>query len=958
MAAVGATEERVTEVIDALGVAGVVGVAAVNAPDAVVVSGDTEAVERVVAELAGAGCRTRRLTVSHAFHSHHMDAVLKEFAEEISGLGYAEPSIPVVSNVTGRVAETGELTDSGYWARHIRDAVRYADGIRGLQERGVSAFVEIGPDSALISHIDATLNRSEQGQSIPVVVSAQRRDRSETVALVTALAAAHTGGLGLDWKKVFEDLTPRKVALPTYAFRHQHYWPEPSRQPSVVSDDPGNTVDSVFWEAVEGRDAKALAAELGVNGEVQSSLDTVLPALSEWRQRQREQSTVQGWRYDITWKRCSDPGPVHLDGAWILLTSDNADDEESTAVADALVRNGARILPVALTPEQAADPAALAERLRSVLAGSADTDAQQGLSAAGVVSLLGMDEGALPGYPDVPIGLGGTITLWKALADSGVDAPVWVVTRGAVSTGSADVLDSPVQALVWGLGRVAALEYPERWGGLVDLPARPDGRALDRLCAVVSGLDGEDQVAVRASGVHVRRLVRASRPAPGAVWRSRDTALITGGTGGLGARLARWLVANGTGHVVLASRRGPEAPGAEELRAELEGLGARVTIAACDAADREALAGLIERVDTPESPLRTVAHTAGVMHESTLVEQISLDEVAKVSAGKVTGAQNLVDLLNPGSLDAFILYASVSGVWGVGTQGAYAAANAYLDALAHHCRDRGIPATSIAWGPWDEGGMIADTESAEVILQRQGIPPMAPEPALSALHQALGAGDTFSAVADLDWELFAPTFTLTRPSALLRDLPDASRNFFDDDPAPVDTEHSELTQRLGGMSESDRREALLDLVVTYAAAVLGHASAETVPVDQPFQQLGFDSLIAVEFRNHLTNATGLHLPATLVFDHPTPTAVVDHLDTELFSGTEEAPTLGDGDAETRRLLASIPMAKLRSAGLLESLLQLADSSGEPAGAGEEEMEAIRSADIDTLVKRALPGTDL
>ncbi|WP_435112229.1 type I polyketide synthase, partial [Nocardiopsis synnemataformans] len=868
---------------------GRLGVAAVNGPSATVVSGEAGAVEEFLAVCEGRGVRARRVPVDYASHSAAVEAIRERLLEDLAPIVPRSSQVPFFSTLRDEVIDTAGL-DAQYWFENLRHPVGFHSGIRTLLESGHSLFVEVSAHPVLTIGVQETVDEAEAASA--VVVPSLRRDEGGAGRFLSSLGAAHVGGAAVDWDAVFTGLAgsgraPRRVDLPTYAFQHQHYWIEDERAGAGIAAVPPG--DSVFWEAVEGRDAKALAAELGVNGEVQSSLDTVLPALSEWRQRQREQSTVQGWRYDITWKRCPDPGPVHLDGTWLVLSTEAAGDI-ARGVTDALARNGVRTLSVTPDSKQSADPSALAERLRAVF--TELSDAHEELpSISGVVSLLGMDEGSHPDHPVVRVGLAATVNLLRALPEAGVDAPVWVVTRGAVSTGSVDVLDSPVQALVWGLGRVAALEYPERWGGLVDLPARPDGRALDRLCAVVSGLDGEDQVAVRASGVHVRRLVRASRPAPGAVWRSRDTALITGGTGGLGARLARWLVGNGTGHVVLTSRRGPEAPGAEELRAELEALGARVTIAACDAADREALAGLMERVDTPESPLRTVAHTAGVVRTETLA-RTSLEEIADIFSGKTAGADNLVDLVNADTVDTVLLYSSMSGVWGVGEHAAYAAANAYLDALAHHCRDRGIPATSIAWGSWGEGGMIDD--AAEAILGRQGLVTMSPESALAGLAGAVGEDRAFLGIADIDWERFTATFTVRRPSPLLRDLPDAR----EDKPGPDEERPEEhaLIQRLLGLSEDERQRALVELVRSHAAVVLGHGSPREIAPDRPFQQVGFDSLAAVELRNRLRNASGLRLTATVVFDHPTPTELAQHL------GQQLAPSPRNGKEELLKAL--------------------------------------------------------
>ncbi|WP_217146470.1 KR domain-containing protein, partial [Streptomyces sp. AC627_RSS907] len=199
--------------------------------------------------------------------------------------------------------------------------------------------------------------------------------------------------------------------------------------------------------------------------------------------------------------------------------------------------------------------------------------------------------------PELTAGTLGTLALLQAMGDVGLDAPLWCATRGAVSTGEADPVTHPAAAPVWGVGRVAALEYPQRWGGVVDLPADAGERAQRALAAALAGGAGEDQVAVRPAGLFAARLVRAGgadRPATGA-WRpGPGTVLITGGTGALGAHVARWLARAGAQHLLLTSRRGPDAPGAAALERELTALGAAVTVAACDAADRDALAATLD----------------------------------------------------------------------------------------------------------------------------------------------------------------------------------------------------------------------------------------------------------------------------------------------------------------------------------------------------------------------------
>ncbi|MFC7472485.1 beta-ketoacyl reductase [Actinomadura keratinilytica] len=293
---------------------------------------------------------------------------------------------------------------------------------------------------------------------------------------------------------------------------------------------------------------------------------------------------------------------------------------------------------------------------------------------------------------------------------------------------------APARAQLWGLGRVAALEHADRWGGLVDLPGTgtaPDAALWDDVVTALHGT--EDQLAVRPGAVLARRLVPAPRTTgAGPGWTPRGTVLITGGTGALARHVARRLAATGASHLVLAGRRGPDAPDADALREELTALGAQVTLAACDLSDRDSVAALLA-----EHPVDAVVHTAGVARLTPL-DRLTAAELAETNAAKVTGADLLDDLLGDRPLDAFVLFSSIAGVWGSGDHGAYAAANAHLDALAHRRRAAGRPATSVAWGPWAGSGMAADGGVLDD-LRRRGLTALQPEAAVDALFDALAA---------------------------------------------------------------------------------------------------------------------------------------------------------------------------------------------------------------------------
>ncbi|WP_158872550.1 SDR family NAD(P)-dependent oxidoreductase, partial [Streptomyces variegatus] len=783
--------------------------------------------------------------------------------------------------MTGGMATAEELCDPGYWVRHVRAAVRFADGVGALAEQGVRTFVELGPDGVL--------SAMGQDSADALFVPALRTDRPEAQTVTTAVTQAHVRGATVDWSAFFAGWGTRPVELPTYAFQRERYW---TVSEPAGAGDRADPVDQAFWDAVERADVARVAETLQVGAAERDSLSAVLPVLSAWRKRHRTESVVDSWRYRITWKPLAEAAPTVPAGTWLAVVPEALrSDEWVDATLSAMDGRGARTVVLTVGSAEG-DRAALARRLTELVA-------EEG-SVAGVLSFLALDETARPQHPGVTAGLWSTLELVRALGDADATAPLWCLTRGAVSVGRSDRLASPAQAQAWGLGRVVGLEHPDRWGGLVDVPETADEPALRRLLAVLAGSGDEDQIAVRASGVFVRRLAHAPRrTADGAPWRPRGTVLVTGGTGALGAEVARWLARNGAEHLILTSRRGIEAPGAGELRRELAGFGAEVTVAACDVADREALADLLAALP-PERPLRAVVHAAGVGQYAPLAG-MDADEFARVVTGKVAGARHLHELLLDTPLDAFVLFSSVSGIWGSGGQGAYAAANAYLDALAQQRRDSGRPATALAWGPWAEVGLAAADATGEAQLRRGGLLPLAPESAIAALQQAMDADDTALTIADVMWEQFLPGFAVARPRPLIGDLPAVRKVLDAERPHDTGLADSALARRLRGLSEADRGRALLELVRSETAAVLGHASPDDVAAERPFKELGFDSLTAVEFRNRLNSATGLTLPSTLVYDFPTAAVLAERLGRELrgagAQSTADEPVVAAGAAD-------------------------------------------------------------
>ncbi|MEG3631676.1 SDR family NAD(P)-dependent oxidoreductase, partial [Streptomyces poriticola] len=488
-----------------------------------------------------------------------------------------------------------------------------------------------------------------------------------------------------------------------------------------------------------------------------------------------------------------------------------------------------------------------------------------------VLAVVPAGDGAATGT-DVPeavrVALRDTLDLVQTWVAGESAARLVVLTRGAVVL--AGERPDLAGAAAWGLVRAAQSEHP---GRLVLADVDDDPASLAALPAALA--TGEPQLVIRAGAVRAARLVRATsaEPAvPAAPLGARGTVLVTGATGSLGALVARHLVAeHGARRLLLVSRQGRQ----PELAAELAAAGAEVRFAACDVADRDALAALLASVD-PEHPVTAVVHAAGVLDDG-VVAALTPDRLDTVLRPKADAAWHLHELT--GDLDAFVLFSSAAGLLGAPGQANYAAANAFLDALAAHRRAAGLPAVSIAWGPWADG-MAAQLDTRRA--SRAGLLPLDAALGLALFDAARAGAPTAPLAARLD---------LPGLRARAAELPPVLRALV---PAPARTapEPAEaLADTLASLPAAERKRRALDAVLRHTAEVLGHATADGVDRDRGFQQLGFDSLMSVELRNRLGAAAGLRLPATVIFDHPTPAALAAHLVAELAPGRPTVASL-------------------------------------------------------------------
>ncbi|WP_072535960.1 type I polyketide synthase, partial [Mycobacterium tuberculosis] len=440
------------------------------------------------------------------------------------------------------------------------------------------------------------------------------------------------------------------------------------------------------------------------------------------------------------------------------------------------------------------------------------------------------------------------------------------------------------------------------------------------------------------------------------------TVLITGGTGMAGSAVARHVVArHGVRNLVLVSRRGPDAPGAAELVAELAAAGAQVQVVACDAADRAALAKVIADIPV-QHPLSGVIHTAGALDDA-VVMSLTPDRVDVVLRSKVDAAWHLHELTRDLDVSAFVMFSSMAGLVGSSGQANYAAANSFLDALAAHRRAHGLPAISLGWGLWDQASaMTGGLDAADLArLGREGVLALSTADALQLFDTAMIVDEPFMLPAHIDFAALKVKFDGGTLPPMFVDLINAPTRRQVDDSLAAAKSKSALLQRLEGLPEDEQHAVLLDLVRSHIATVLGSASPEAIDPDRAFQELGFDSLTAVEMRNRLKSATGLALSPTLIFDYPNSAALAGYMRRELLgSSPQDTSAVAAGEAELQRIVASIPVKRLRQAGVLDLLLALANetetSGQDPALAPTAEQE-IADMDLDDLVNAAFRNDD-
>ena len=895
-------------------------IAAINGAESVVISGESEALATVKEILESLEIKTKQLQVSHGFHSHLMEPMLADFKAIASEITYNQPSIPLISNITGTKADESIATPD-YWVNHIRQPVKFAQSMETLHQEGYEVFLEIGPKPILLG-----MGRQCLPEDVGVWLPSLRPNQDDWQLLLQSLGELYVRGVKVDWLGFDQDYHRSKVTLPTYPFQRQRYWLETSDSPSQITadfDSENNTTEIVHL--LKDGNTQELAKQIEQAGQFSPEQVNFLPEMLEimvqQHQKQLVSETTKDFFYQVEWKhevvdtqtqRGIEPGH------WLIFADTTGVGEK---LAQQLSQSDCQCSLVYRSEEyqqlnestyqlNPAEPQEFEQLIEALGENSK-------LPLRGVIHLWSLDA---PKTQDLTItsleqaqgwGCGAVLSIVKALIKIKSVAKLWLVTRGAIAVKSSTESVSVAASPLWGMGRVIALEQPQMWGGMVDLDPRTSDTETEKLLQfLIHENQLEDHLALREDNSYVARLIKQSPTVPQGVKINSDaTYLITGGLGALGLHTARWMLEQGARHLVLCGRKQPDLE-AQQTIEELQKLGAQVLVLYGDISDEVDGTKIISQIEACLPPLRGIIHGAGVLDDA-LLHSMNWEQFTGVMAPKVKGAWHLHNLTQNKALDFFVCFSSMASVLGSPGQGNYAAANAFMDGLAHHRRSIGLPALSINWGPWAEAGMAASLDNRhQGRMVTSGITPLTSKQGLHILGQLLEQSLPQVGVLPVQWSVFQEQFSFGHQMPLLLELvgeTESQQKAFG-----TKTNQNQLLKRLESLPSGEQYHVLRTEIQTEVAKVLGLSDDQLPDFEQGFFELGMDSLMAVELRNRITQLLGVRLPSTLGFDFPNIEQLTKYLSSQVLQLSSE-----DDDQQLEK-------QKTSEANLLDEIEQASD----------------------------------
>ncbi|OLT63345.1 hypothetical protein BJP37_16995 [Moorena bouillonii PNG] len=862
MAVILTNEQQVTEAIQSL--SDKVSIAAINGPENIVISGESQAVQTVIARLRSQKVKSLKLPVSHAFHSHLMQPMVGDFAQVLSEISLHPPQIEIISNLTGKLA-TAEIATTEYWCDHVRGSVKFYQSMETLYQEGYQLCVEVGPKPSLLGMGKACLPKGKL-----TAIPSLRPGKPDSRQMLESLASLYKHGASVDWGRFHQHNPRRLVSLPTYPFERQRYW-----------------------------------------------LDTTsVKPLSPISYGQLSTPSYGDWLYQIAWRpKDVDSSDISTDiskssTTWLIFADKEGFGERfGETLIQQLAEKCQKVLLISpgssyeqLQPNHYQINPAQPQHFQRLLAQEVES-----LNATSVivVHMWSLDTPALDRLQTFPLdatlenGCGSVLHLLQGLVKAELAQPprLWLVTEGTQPVAlekkgktkkSLQIAQSPL----WGLGAVIAQEHPEIWGGIIDLEPSQDSALNNEqhyqeqslmLLNQILQPQGENQIALRDGQAYVPRLIHQQQqsqpPALPLQLKPDSTYLITGGLGSLGLKVAEWMVDKGARYLVLVGRSQPN-PRASEIIGKLEEQGVMVVLEQVDVSQEAQVRDCLNRIQVSLPPLKGIIHGAGVLEDGVLLHQ-DWAKFARVMKPKVEGAWNLHRLTQDIALELFVLFSSATSILGTPGQGNYSAANGFLDSLSHYRQGQGASALSINWGPWAEMGLAAGVGKRMAML---GIEPIQAPQGLQILEQLLAQDGAQVGVLPVEWSKLKERLPVELPLFLSEVITTETL------PPQGDRENdnSGIFDQLLGSTTTQREELLNDYLKQQIAKALG--ISREISGSSNLMDLGADSLMIVEVLNACKKDLKITLYPREFYERPTITALAEYLALEMERLHQPQPT--------------------------------------------------------------------
>ena len=842
MVAVLADERTVRQAIKPYG--SELAIAALNGRDSIVISGRSEGIEGAIAALEKQNIKTKKLNVSHAFHSPLMEPVLEDFAKVASQINYREPNLDIISNLTGKLTTT-EIATPEYWVNHVKDPVKFADSMEVLGELGYEIFLEIGAKPILLGMGRQCLPELD-GLWLPSL----RPQEGDWERILQSLAALYEAGIEIDWDGFDRDYQRHKVVLPNYPFQRQRYWLQEERRNSDSKKETNNfEINDLLYEIVW--EEKYLHGSKNNNKQQTTN-----------NKQQTTNNKQQNWfifadKEGIGAKIAKE---LEKNGKNCLLVYPGGDlGNFSLQFARSKVNGQIRINPSKKEDFQSLFPETAGDGWGIIHLWNLDADNSENLTIQEIQQAQ-------------ILGCGSILYLVQTLLSLSIDAELWLVTRGSqqIQTEDWDTEEPTrinaagiVQASSWGLGKVIALEHREIWGGILDLAPQPEAdfhklSLADEhqyILAEIASSREEDQIAFRQGKRYVPRLHHSKLRVEHGEWKIENdntTYLITGGLGALGLKVAQWLTERGAKHLVLVGRNSPSEGAIKSVRG-LQESGVEVKIASADVSRESELEAVLREIKTNGLLLKGIIHAAGVLEDG-ILQGLSWERFEKVMAPKVAGAWHLHQLTLDLELDFFVMFSSAAALLGSPGQGNYAAANSFMDAIALYRQARHLPALAINWGPFAHDGMAVAAN-----LNRQGLNLIPPERGLEVLGLLLQQGSANMGVLSVEWSELQQRFSHWVGSPFFEEvLPNEQ---------PVAKNSEDIFATLMAMSSAQREEFLSSYLQSVIAQIL-QLETEQLTRTSNLLDLGMDSLMVMEAIDRLKGDLQLMLYPREFYERP------------------------------------------------------------------------------------------